>query len=253
MSLITNEIHMIDGFRKTLLVFAADRKLTRADGTHGGIKKKLFRIPYLEAGISYFGLAEVYPKGRAQLLSDWLPNFITRNSDITTIRALVFALRNELQVIIPKDTLAEHPSGFHVCGYNSAGIPEFWFLTNIGGMNEFEYTNLNSCYAEPSPDFLQRDAKNLGWDGTNLSFVQDKAQIYRNGDYRAHAYLWSSLDRFMNDMRRFSDFRRLQGAHEYEKWVKFKLEVVAYFYKKFADRKIIGRPIDVFTLSKTLS
>ncbi len=51
MTLITNEIHMLDGFKKTLLIFAADRRLTNPDGSYAGSKRKLFPIPYLEAGI----------------------------------------------------------------------------------------------------------------------------------------------------------------------------------------------------------
>ena len=34
--------------------------------------------------------------------------------------------------------------------------------------------------------------------------------------------------------------------------VKFKMEVIAYFYKKFSKRAIIGRTIDAFVLRKQL-
>lgn len=63
MTLITNEIHMLDGFKRTVLVFAADRRLTNLDGSYGSTQQKLFQIPYLEGGISYFGLATVFPGG----------------------------------------------------------------------------------------------------------------------------------------------------------------------------------------------
>ena len=54
MTLITNEIHMLDGFKKTILVFAADRRISKLDGSFDSNRKKLFEIPYLNAGISYF-------------------------------------------------------------------------------------------------------------------------------------------------------------------------------------------------------
>ena len=63
MTLITNEIHVLDGFKKTILVFVADQRITMPDGTYRK-GRKLFKIPYLEGGVSYFGLAEVFPSGR---------------------------------------------------------------------------------------------------------------------------------------------------------------------------------------------
>src|SRR5713226_2768391 len=114
MTLITNEIHMLDGFRKTLLIFAADRRLTHLDGSFAGTRKKLFQIPYLEAGISYFGLAQIYPRGKAQYLSDWLPKFIAKHSSIHTLREFAFQLRDELHNIIPGAILEKNHSGFHL-------------------------------------------------------------------------------------------------------------------------------------------
>src|SRR5206468_10960061 len=88
MTLITNEIHMLDGFKKTLLIFAADRRLTNPDGSYAGSKRKLFPIPYLEAGISYFGLAEVFPKRGRGYLSDWLKDFIIKQSLLKSLREI---------------------------------------------------------------------------------------------------------------------------------------------------------------------
>ena len=73
------------------------------------------------------------------------------------------------------------------------GLPEFWFLRNIGGMDQFRYMDLQQRYGEPTSDFLERDAKSLGWDGTNLTSIQNKGYVYRNGDARAHADQHSRL------------------------------------------------------------
>src|SRR6266446_5343725 len=194
MTLITNEIHMLDGFKKTILVFAADRRVSKLDGSYDSLQKKLFPIPYLNGGISYFGLAEVFPQGRRQYLSEWLPAFIRKHSQAGGLREFSCTLRDELHKIVPASVLRKTASGFHIGGYNAQGIPEFWFLTNIGGMDQFQYKDLQPRYSEPSPDFLGRDAINLGWDGTNPASIASRIQIYRNGDFRAHVAAWEKLD-----------------------------------------------------------
>ncbi len=243
---------MLDGFKRTVLVFAADRRLTNLDGSYGSTQQKLFQIPYLEGGISYFGLATVFPGGKAQHMADWLRNFINKHSGISSLRDCAFQLRDELHKVIPPDILGKHASGFHICGYNSQGIPEFWFLRNIGGMTEFAYTDTRPRYGEPTADFLERDAKTLGWDGSSLTSVENKTWFYRNGDFRAHSVAFERLDRVLADMLSFPDFKRLEKPDDLADWVRFKLEFVARFYKKYAKKQIIGTPIDAFCLTKTL-
>src|SRR6266849_6751712 len=111
MTLISNEIHMLDGFKRTLLIFAADRRLTYPDGSYAGTKQKLFRISYLNGGVSYFGLAEVYPKGKKQCLSDWLREFVIRHSGTTSLKDFAFQLRDELHTVIPAGILKKNASG----------------------------------------------------------------------------------------------------------------------------------------------
>jgi len=252
MTLITNEIHMLDGFKKTVLVFAADQRISKLNGAFDSLRKKLFKIPYLSAGISYFGLAQVFPNGRRQYLSDWLPVFIRKNSGAQNLGDFSSTLRDELHKIVPSSVLGANASGFHIGGYNAQGIPEFWFLTNIGGMDDFRYKDLAPRYSDPSSDFLRRDAVKLGWDGTNPASVASVIQIYRNGDFRAHVAAWEKLDGMLAQLLGFPDFRKPKTPDDLGKWVKFKLEVIAYFYKNFADREIISRPIDVFCLSRQL-
>jgi hypothetical protein len=165
MTLIINEIHMLSGFNRTMLLFAADRRLSTLDGSFGALRPKLFRIPHLSGGVSYFGLAKV----RNTYLSDWLAAFINKSAHLHTLRDFSVELRNELNMAMPADILRAHFSGFHICGYNQNGIPEFWFLTNIGGMENFQYTNLQPQYTEPSSDFLGRDAAALGWTASILT------------------------------------------------------------------------------------
>src|SRR5437899_6220121 len=90
--------------------------------------------------------------------------------------------------------LERYASGFHVCGYGTTGIPEFWFISNILEMDDFVYTRMALRYSPPSPDFLDRDAKALGWNGHDSGSIKNGVQFYRNGDYRLHAAAWHRLD-----------------------------------------------------------
>ena len=250
MTIITNEIHIIDGLNKSIILFAADRRLSTTDGNYHSTRKKLFKIQYLEAGVSYFGLAEVFPHGKRQYLSDWLPAFITINHDVPNLEVFSQRLRNELNRIVPSNILKNMPSGFHLAGYNENGYPDFFYFSNIGRSKDFRYVDLGEKYGEPASHFLGRDAKLLGWDGVNPQSVKPGSRIYRNGDIRAHVIAWEELDKMLLTLFQFPDFKRPSTVNEYEVYVKTKLEMLAYVYKKFAQKEIIASPIDVFCLQR---
>jgi len=243
---------MLDGLKHTLLVFAADRRLSKADGSYGGMARKLFRIPYLDSAVSYFGLATVYPRDKQHLLSEWLKDFIVRHNSMSCLRDFTYKLRDTLNDVVPRRILEKCPSGFHVCGYNSNGLPEFWRFSNIGRVSDFAYHDLQTQYGEPREDFLGRDARRLGWDGQNLGSVRNSVQIYRNGDFKAHVFFWERLDGILVDMQKFQDIKKVETVEDYARWVKFKFEVIAYFYKRLAKRPVIGRPVDVVCATRRL-
>jgi len=248
MTLVLNEIHALDGFRDTLMIAAADRRISNLDGTYHSTRQKLFKIDYLNGAVSYFGQAAVYSGHKKILLSDWLPYFIRRTADATDLRTFATRLRDKLSPLMPKCILREHPSGFHICGYQKNGLSDFWFLSNIGQMKGFTYT-CKDHYPKPSSQFLERDAKeNFGWDGRNLGSAKNIVQIYRNGDFRMHVIAWNKLDSIFKELQNFPDFNRPWNPKQYGDYVKFKFEVIAYIYKKWAKREIIARPIDVFVL-----
>lgn len=252
MTLITNEIHLLDGLNKTMLVFAADGRISDPiTGKPLGTRPKLFEIKYLEAGISYYGLADVFPSGKSRKLSDWLSGFIRKQTDVSDLGTFAHRLREALHAIIPPPMLQKYPSGFHILGYNADNLPEFWHLTNVGNSEDFIYKNLQPRYFEPSSDFLERDARiHFCWDGTDPGSARNGICYYRNGDYRPHAVAWEKLDEILEDMFRFKDFRRPKTTKDYEEYVKTKIGILAYIYKKFATRPIIGPKIDAFCLSR---
>ncbi len=249
MTLVVNEFHTLEGLSKTLVVAAADRRLSNPDGSYRCHRRKLFGIPYLHGAISYFGLAEVVPRGRSTYLADWLPGFILKQSGVVDLQTFVHNLWDELQRVAPNDLLRKNASGFHICGYDARGLPDFWYLSNIGSMENLVYTDIKGAYAAPASHFLRRDAKTkFGWDGTDPATAINDARTYYNGDIRAHAALWDILDASLAALFQFPDFRRPTTPRGYGEYVKFKFEVIAYVYKKWAKKEIIAPPIDVIVL-----
>jgi len=244
MTLVVNEVHAVEGLSKTLVVAGADQRISR-DGRYADTRRKVLAIPYLNGAISYFGLAEVYPSGHMQYLDDWLTVFINRHSGVPDLGSFAHELRRELHRVIPQPVLSCNPSGFHMCGYDAQGLPDFWYLSNIGRMDQFVYEDLKPRYDAPASHFLGRDAAKLGWDGKDPSTAANKTRIYRNGDIRGHEALWDALDCGLAALFHFDDFKRPSEPLEYEEYVKFKFEVIAYVYKKWAKKQLIARPIDV--------
>lgn len=248
MTLILNEIHIHEGLNDSFQVSAADRRIT-CDNKYDSTREKIFPINYLNATISYFGLAAFYKNGNLVYFSDWLPNFINQQAKTSTsLQIFSNNLRNELNIEISKDILSKNPSGFHICGYNN-GLPDFWYISNIGKMEGFYYKEIQSRYYEPSSHFLGRDAEKLGWDHLNPNSVKYKEWFYRNGDIRSHALASEKIDDFMMKLLIFPDFKLPGSSEDYANYVKFKFEILSYIYKKFAQNEIIGRPIDVYVVT----
>jgi hypothetical protein len=247
MTLILNEIHLLNGLNESILVAASDRRLTTPDGSYNDTRPKQFHIPYLRGAVSYFGLAAIEHGGKTVYFADWLPNFIARHAQTQSLQDFAESLREELHRRIPPSVLKDCFSGFHICGYDNRELPDFWYLSNIGGMTEFRYINPKPRYAAPESHFLDRDAKSdkWGWDGIDPSSANSGLQIYRNGDIRAHVVAWKLLDKVFKRLLVFPDFKPLRTPEDYGKYVRFKFEVIAYFYKCWADKEIIARPIDV--------
>ncbi|MCK5603762.1 hypothetical protein KAR91_17880 [Candidatus Pacearchaeota archaeon] len=248
MTLIFNEIRTGSHFRDAFIVSAADRRVSKLDGSYDSTRKKLFDVPYLQATLSYFGLAALDFGRRRVYMTDWLRRFIRRTSDASSLEEFARRLHSDLDTFIPTSILRSNPSGFHLSGFDSESRPDFWFITNIGGMNRFQYTNLRGRYSEPESHFLGRDAvRHLNWNGGRA--IRAGTSIYRNGDLRSHVVAWEKLDSITNELAQFPDFHIPTRLREYGEYVRFKFEILAYYYKHWASRQIIARPIDVIILT----
>jgi len=190
MTLILNEIHLQNGMKKTFIIAAADRRISKPNRTFDSIKRKVFPIPYFNGALSYFGLPFVYPRRNRQYLSAWLPGFIRHQSTTDSLQSFAENLRDELNKIVPSNILQKNPSGFHICGYEKNGLPDFYYLSNCR-LGNFEYVDLRPKYKPPESHFLSRDASKVcNWDGINPLSATNGVLTYRHGDFRAHVAAW---------------------------------------------------------------
>lgn len=251
---------MIDGFKESLIISTADRRLTYPREKNRKKKyesgKKLFKIEHLNATVSYWGNCTlINKKGNQEFYFSWLPGFIRGSSEICSLMEFAIKLRNELNIRVPAQTLKNYASGFHLAGYTKDGIPEFIHFSNCSMNSKGEYHNFQFAYKQPYADFLEKDARNLfGWDGANVGSVKVKNEsfTYRNGDIKIHEAAWCKLDEVFETIFSFNDFKKLSymKTDDLEGLVKFKLKFIGDIYNKYAYTKWVGGPFDVMILKK---
>jgi hypothetical protein len=233
MTLLATEIHNHNDPDKAAIVFAADRRISNArTGGYLGTRKKIFAIPSLNAAIGYFGLAQL---PGSLPMQEWLETFIRRNANKITLEEFSKKLAAELNAIVPGPWHSTYQSGFHIAGFNAQKQQEFWFVRNIddaGGLTLGEY--------QAHEQFQGRDAPTLS-PGIGM--------VYRNGDIRAHVTAWEKIDESFGVLLPSPGFRTLRTPEDYANWVRFKMEVIAYFYKRYQRNPIIARPIDVLLIT----
>lgn len=251
MTLIINEIHLRKGLSETFQIASADRRIMREKKVLPP-KQKLFPIKHINSTISYFGLASFYTKsGKEISLEDFLKDFIRKSSWLKDVESFAINLSETLNEEMPNANRRACHSGFHISCYHPNGLPDFYYFSNIKGMNETEYFGFMDTYTVPSSHFLKADAINhYKWDGINPLSAIGPGRIYRNGDIRTHAIVSESLDNSMKQILEFQDFKKIKSKEEYADYVKFKFEFISYLYKNWANQKVISRPIDVFILTK---
>ena len=228
MTLLLTEIH--PSAERPFIIFAADGRITR-NGQASGRAQKILPLTNLPAAIGYFGLAEVRGEPMFQWLHNWAAGFRP-----STLGECAYGLAKQLNSSIPAAIRKKYISGFHIAGFADSGNPEFWFVRNVDDDRE---TLLDDF--EAREDFKRRDVTKLPHNGF---------QVYRNGDIRAHVIAWESIDNGLLPLLSFPEFSKIQSAEAYARWVKFKLQVVALFYKRFCNQSIIGTPINVLFIER---
>lgn len=158
MTLLLTEIYWSNDLRQGCIVFAADRRISK-DGRYEDTQEKIFPIPYLKAGVGYFGLAGVPTNRNFLSMRDWLTHFIRKNANLIDLQSFSNVLADSLNSDIPAKCKKKYISGFHIAGYNSSGLPEFWYVHNV----QDDRVTITGTY-EAREDFLSKHAYALGYD-----------------------------------------------------------------------------------------
>jgi hypothetical protein len=243
MTLIVSEVnHDPRDKQNCRILCAADRRVS-VDGIPTAARRKLFKHDRLNATISYFGLAETSAKMSFEYL---LGDFIGSDSS-STIEVMASTLAKRLDSIVPKRLLRKYPSGFHVCGFTDRGIPQFWFIRNIRGLNGLYYADFEDSYTV-SEELSQVHARQFYREASKDYSVPFRAW-FANGDLRSHGPAWEKFDAFSNEM----DLRGLANqplsASDFEKRLRWKMEAIGLYYDIVADEVIVGGGTDTYILT----
>lgn len=256
MTIIVNEIQIRDhDLRKSYWFCASDRRIT-LQGDYHDTRRKLYKVPYLNAAVSYFGLATITASGgKYAYLNDWLDRFIKRHvGRVTTLQEFAETMKAQLEGSINKQLLKQHVSGFHICGYNEANLPVLWFLRNARTfLPTGHYADLEDHYIL-TEDFLSRDAQKpegIAYNGIDpTSCKEGKGFIYQNGDIRIAQPVWFAINDLILPFLRERGYNlpNLALPQNYSDFLKFKCEFIASLHK-WTEAKNIARPIDALFLS----
>ena len=134
MTLLYTEISQdLPGHGRCVL-FAADRRITTSAGGPPRHYKKLVDIPYLNAALGFFGLAEFRRNQTIFRMADHLREFVRAQAGIASLSLFAERLATSLNWFVPSSLRRSKRSGIHISGMTAGSLPEFWFVRNVDAM-----------------------------------------------------------------------------------------------------------------------
>ena len=251
MTLIINEIRINDNSGKSFWISAADRRLSMNGKFHSTKRKKIFPVVYLNATVSYFGLA-VWTKNNKEIyLSDIIKRLITKLNNERRLNEFSKKLISELNNKVPNNLLKTNPTGIHISGFDNSGVPQFYYSSNIGNItNEFIYQDLKTKLSLPSND-LERDMKiHFGLKQNKFNQIRNKGYQYRNGDIRSHVLSSEKLNELLKEVFELDNFKPIDTYELRADYLKFKFDFIANLYRTWSNKESIGKPIDLYVIFK---
>ena len=188
------------------------------------LAKKLQPIPYLNAGISCWGMGQI----AGTSTDKWIENIVNSQKGVTSLEEFVDKLAEILNAQLPQNATGENRLGFHVAGYenyNGVATPSFYHvhdgpstvLAERGIMVDPNQVNAN--HDMPPELFHQIQAGGSGW-------------ITRNGDYMLYANIFGLLEEFFGKLPpigiRIPNSHNLNDRAEY---LVFQIRTVSEIYR----------------------
>lgn len=260
------------------IAMAADSALTvplrQPDGTIGDKvyygARKLFPVPNLTAGISYWGWGDVPQPGakwedkeKLERTELWLPKFLEYNKDrYQTVSDLAILLEKELRLRIPPINIAHYPfgdGGVHLAGYESIEdkiIPVFWHIHN-GFSQQFKTQKLDLHVVNANNDVPLVPSDDNVADIDGMSINEGKVEgITRNGDIEDYVALYEVLFKPSSPFSRLVGstgltFPFLETLADRVNLLEFQIQTIAGLYRFSKEGQGIGGPISKLTISPT--
>lgn len=160
------------------IIHATDSNLTD-DGKPAGEARKVFELPFLDAGLTVAG---TYTVG-GERMHDWLNKFVQgqQQANCASLEQLATTLSKALEQQMTQEEKARG-SLIHIAGYVQdahGSHPEFWFVRNINSMDSRtgEYKDFKDTF-QVTEDLWNRD-----WQRYKLGalFQHGGYQLYTNG------------------------------------------------------------------------
>jgi hypothetical protein len=219
--------------------------------------KKVFPIPKIRAGISFWGDANV---GDSTTF-EWISNFIySHRSQYNNIHDFAALLQDELRNVVPELSDPESSlyyrygrRGFHVAGftdYKGQMVPTFYHVHN--GLSETN-PKINPRIINANHDFPPEKVSQL--------FSEGKVPYVRNGEFIMYLLLFDNLyksfKQFESVLREefrpftFPDTTKFSNRLEaYTEFIRFWIKLVRDVYALSNVPEIIGGDVMVLSIPK---
>jgi hypothetical protein len=212
------------------IAMAADSAVTFTNPQTGlsfaepSLARKLQAIPYLNAGISCWGMGEI----AGTSTDEWLSDFIDSHKTVSSLKDFVSQLAETLNAQLPQNVTGENRLGFHVAGYetyNGVATPSFYHVhdgpSTVLSQRGIEVNpnQVNANHDMPPDIFQQKRARGEGW-------------ITRNGDYILYAKIFELLEDFFHELIPFGI--RIPNTHNLNdraEYLFFQIRTVSEIYR----------------------
>lgn len=206
------------------IAMVADSAVTSTSGgriiVRANVAQKLYEIPYLQAGISCWGIGMISGVRTDQ----WLSDFINNNSTITTLQDFANELSLQLNAQVTPNP-SSSSLGFHLAGFDSYHgntVPSFYHI------HDGPSTSLQSRGITINPN--QFNANHDVPPNLFRRFTLNRPYVTRNGDFQIYANIFGFIEGFFNQMQRIRLFPspNLSDRREY---LVFQIKTMAEIYR----------------------
>ena len=213
------------------IAMAADSAVTFINPRSGNVYAepnraiKLQVIPYLNAGISCWGMGEI--DGTATDI--WVQRYIDSHNTLTSLSNFTEQLAQTLNNLLPPNQTGEFRLGFHVAGYeNFNGVPTPSFYHVHDGISTtleqrgitINPKQVNANHDMPPEAFQLINRKGIGW-------------LTRNGDYKLYAEIFGLLEAFFHTIavKHGIIIPNSQNIQERAEYLVFQIKTVSEIYR----------------------